>query len=149
GVHFNGFTVYHIWLVTPLPHSIDSGLREYWQTALDSHILHATILADHGHQHYRPFNPRPASLRRILRRNVVDQVRLGYSGGDTDSLNRRRLGRFRNDGHASRAAQHFAKHSTGNSADHSARDSPDDSARCVDRRWWRFLRHTSWGGNAG
>src|SRR5208337_3216542 len=89
-----------------------------------SHILHAAIRADHGHQHYYSFNPRPTSLRRILRRNVVDQVGLDHPGGDTDSLNRRRVGRFRNDGDASRAAQHFAEHSTRNSAHYSTRDSP-------------------------
>ena len=85
-VDFNWFSIQKIRTVAPLLYCFDCGLREHRQTAFDANILDGAILADHGQQHYLPFNPRLAGLRRILRRNVVDQVGFGYPSGDTRSL---------------------------------------------------------------
>src|SRR5215469_329638 len=94
GVDFNWLSIQQVRLVAPLLHRIDGGLRQQRQSALDSHIAHTAILADYGQQHYGSFNPFPASLRRVLWRYVVDEVRLGYLSGDTNSLIRRWLGNF-------------------------------------------------------
>src|SRR5215469_13272722 len=86
GVDFNWLSIQQVRLVAPLLHRIDGGLRQQWQSALDSHIAHGAIPGDHSHQHYGSFNPFPASFRWILWRNVVDEIRLGYLGRDTNSL---------------------------------------------------------------
>src|SRR5215469_4813642 len=85
-VDFDRLSIQEIWPVTPLLYRFDCGLCEYPQTALDANILHGAIFADHCRQHYRPFNPGAASFRRILRRNVVDQVGFHHRAGNPDSL---------------------------------------------------------------
>ena len=85
GVDFYRFSIQEIRPVAPLLYCFDRGLREHWQAAFDSNIPYGAILGDNGQQHYLPFNPGPPSLGRICRRNIVDQIRLGYPGGDTIS----------------------------------------------------------------
>src|SRR5579884_649936 len=132
-VHFDRFSVYEVRLVTPLLYRIDSSLNQYWQTAFNAHVLHGAICANDGHQHYDAFNPSSTSLWRILGRDVVDEVRFSYPGGDTHSLHGR-LGRFREDGRARGVVQHFVEHTHAKPSDRSTRDTSYHSARCGHRR---------------
>src|SRR5215469_8343780 len=145
GVDFNRVSIQEIRPVAPLLYCFDCGLRQQRQPALHSNISDGAVLADHGHPHYGSFNPSPARLWWILWRNVVDQIRLGQTRGNTHSL-WCRGGGWREDGGSSTAMQQVAEHSTGNSADYSARNTSNYPARRLRCRRRCFLRrmHSNW-----